>query len=70
MSMKEYYKKHKVCPMCGNPPSGSTYVGFVAPPDTNAVWCECGWSGITDELVAEDDGCTCEHCTCGKEEKE
>jgi len=55
MDMKEYYKLHKVCPLCGNPPSCSTYVGFMVPPDTNHVKCECGWEGITDELVAEDE---------------
>jgi len=51
--MKEYYAQHKACPKCGSLLHSSTYAGFVQPPDTNKVRCECGWEGITDDLKPE-----------------
>ena len=61
---KDYYNVHHVCcPKCGCDRYSSTYMGFIinhehpeAFKDSNAVECaECGWSGITHNLVRRKD---------------
>jgi len=49
---KNYYKAHKLCPICKSDSICQTYVGFILPPDTNQARCgSCGWSGIVDDLT-------------------
>ena len=54
-SSDEYYTDHEVCPKCKSSTS-STYMGFIfykGKPfkDENICECDCGWEGITDELI-------------------
>ena len=51
----DYYKKHVYCPMCGGTENSQTLVNYLGDKDENRVTCECGWVGIVDDLVAEDD---------------
>lgn len=53
---KRYYESHAACPKCGSTGLGSTLVGYIVVDmksfkDENSVWCGCGWTGITHDLV-------------------
>ncbi len=57
---ENYYNVlHVCCPECGCDRYSSTYLGFIVNPenpdsfvDSNDVQCaECGWKGITHDLV-------------------
>lgn len=62
---KEFYAKHKYCPICGNDKLYVTLVNVIDVlykdffDDTNKVMCDkelaggCGWEGIYLDLVNE-----------------
>lgn len=59
-SESEYYEEHCCCPKCGSDDYASTYEGFVfikgkSYKDENWCKCACGWSGIIDDLVGDDE---------------
>lgn len=54
--MREYHVEHCCCPECGGTNICSTTMGMLFPnKDTNRANCECGWSGIVDDMVPEKD---------------
>jgi len=58
--LMEYQKNHAACPQCNSTKFRSTYVGYIMDvnhpekyKDENKISCQCGWSGITHDLVPE-----------------
>lgn len=53
----DYYNNHKACPQCGKTDICSTTGPWGPTPyqrgiDTNKAWCDCGWQGTVNDLVA------------------
>lgn len=48
----EYYEKHEVCPKCFSDYIEMTTKGIIiGDVDDNRATCECGWTGIVNDLV-------------------
>ena len=60
LSAREHYtNSHKFCPKCKSTKYSSTLTTFLFDinhpenyRDENRIKCECGWSGITHDLIA------------------
>jgi hypothetical protein len=56
-NLEEYDRLHSCCPKCGSSSHSSTCMGYVfrgleTHKDENNVVCtDCGWKGITHDLV-------------------
>ena len=59
MTSKMYHAQHCACPKCGSERYSTTFVGYVSEVDRfqnhidkNRIRCECGFTGITHDLVS------------------
>jgi len=59
MTRKEFYEKHKYCPLCGNRGFFSTLTVDIEVngeyEDTNSIECSCGFKGTWKDLTETPD---------------